>query len=287
MFVHPLVVLLGVAGTAVLLVTACLIAAMVLTRISIRSVREQMRENIHLPERPHRQKRQGRIDPHHLEVDNDSIPPMEEDAPEEKPRKKGLFKFFSVEEDEAPEEPPVHRLGESDRDIEYLPYDLQNRGEGPSIHRIAPEEDEHLVFQRPAPRKAGRPPEPDDVPVEAPEAPAYSSTAPQEEKRAYRKPPISMSVSYTHLFHALKDLGPAKDFHGIIAISVELPDGIPVKDISSFLQLIEFHHVLLQRNRAPEILKLHKRQLQHLTALADQPRQLGRFWPHASDPIHI
>ena len=54
----------------------------------------------------------------HLEVDNDSIPPMEEDAPEEKPRKKGLFKFFSVEEDEAPEEPPVHRLGESDRDFE-------------------------------------------------------------------------------------------------------------------------------------------------------------------------
>lgn len=198
-FVHPLVVLLGVAGTAVLLVTAGLIAAMVLTRISIRSVREQMRENIHLPERPHRQKRQGRIDPHHLEVDNDSIPPMEEDAPEEKPRKKGLFKFFSVEEDEAPEEPPVHRLGESDRDIEYLPYDLQNRGEGPSIHRIAPEEDEHLVFQRPAPRKAGRPPEPDDVPVEAPEAPAYSSTAPQEEKRAYRKPPISMLAKLSPL----------------------------------------------------------------------------------------
>ncbi len=57
---------------------------------------------------------------------------MEEDAPEEKPRKKGLFKFFSVEEDEAPEEPPVHRLGESDRDIEYLPYDLQNRERAPA-----------------------------------------------------------------------------------------------------------------------------------------------------------
>ncbi|MBE5781155.1 MAG: DNA translocase FtsK [Clostridiales bacterium] len=200
-FVYPITMLLGIAGGFVVFITAGLIAVMVLTRISIRTVREQVKGNIHMPERRHREK-QTKIDPNRLSVDNDRAKEYREEPVKEK---KGFLKFFSAKEDAAskPEERRVNRLGESEQDIGYLPYDLQGTGAEPVIpaeeplpERTIPTEDgEVIVLERLPKRRSTRSKkqEPDEVPVVMPEEPKYTSTVPEDEKKKqYRKPPITM-----------------------------------------------------------------------------------------------